>query len=487
MILRNCFLIFFGFVLSCSIVAQSPEASRANKFKLGDSPAEMRAAAVLETVQSGDEVSIRKLINEQVVADFRDAYPMEQHISAFKRMHENIGGAEVAAIMFSQPNSVDVTLKLSSGKYLKLSLQVAAEAPHLITMMGFGPGEAPSGAKGPSASTFSFSSFDDLDAQLRQMTDADKFSGVVVATKNGQAQFQKAYGFADRTRKISNQSDTLFDVGSINKQFTGVAVLKLAQEGRLNLDDPLGKFLKGFPPEIANRVTIRQLLQHRSGWGDYLDYPKFVENPARFRTVNDYLELIRTIPLEFEPGSKDRYSNIGFAVLGGVIEAVTGRSYFDVVSDVVYGPAGMKSTGSFARGASGKNMAIGYTRLQSKGTASDQSAPLVSNSSLFPPSGSPAGGGYSNAEDLRLFVLALLENRLLDKEHTALLLNRYSPPSGSAMRARWGFAGGAQGVSAVVLVDLVTRDTVVVLANLDMPVSEGIGDAIFRHLNQAVR
>src|SRR5258708_6214884 len=187
-------LLYFFLLLFCSsISAQSPDAPRADKVKLGDSPVEKRVAAMLQTIERGDEASIRQFFSEQVAPDFRDAFPIEQHISAFQRMHRDFAGAEVAAVALPKPNSVAVTLKLSGGKYVKLDLAVEPESPHLIAMMGFGPADAPPvGAARPTTSDLTFTSFDELDQRLRQMAEGDKFSGVVFVTQGDRVQFKKA-------------------------------------------------------------------------------------------------------------------------------------------------------------------------------------------------------------------------------------------------------------------------------------------------------
>ncbi|NIP59022.1 MAG: serine hydrolase, partial [Gemmatimonadetes bacterium] len=129
------------------------------------------------------------------------------------------------------------------------------------------------------------------------------------------------------------RTDTRFNVGSLMKPLTGVAVLRLAQEGRIELDAPVGRYLEGLGPEVAREVTVRHLLRHRSGLGDYLTLPEFRADPDGFGSVDDLMAVIRDQPLEFEPGSRERYSNSGFVVLGALVEAATGRSYEAVLQD----------------------------------------------------------------------------------------------------------------------------------------------------------
>lgn len=463
-------LVYLFLIMTCAMSAQAQTES------LPNTPAGHRAAALLNLIKSGEEAAVRQFFFEQVAPSFRDAFPMEEHVKQIQSLRKELAGAAVVGVNLRGPNDIKLVLQTRGGKPWRVVLEVEPESPNRIASMEFGPDE-PTGPR--------FSSLEELDNLLRGMAGEDRFSGAVLVAKRGQVALRQAYGLADRTHKTPNRADTLFDIGSINKQFTSVAILRLAQDGKLKLDDTVGKYLKGFPPEVADKVTIRQLLQHKSGMGDYLREPKFIEHPKRFRSVKDYLELVRATPLLFEPGTRQRYSNSGFVVLGAIVEALTGRSYYDVVQDFVYNPAGMKLSGSFERGSDGKNMAIGYTRHGRRGESVAVGAttppPLRPNTEMFSAKGSPAGGGYSTVEDLKRYLDALLDNKLLDRRHTNLLLNAFSSDEPNA-RGSWIFAGGAEGVNAMVAVNLKTRDMVIVLANMDEPVAEEIGQSIFSQL-----
>jgi CubicO group peptidase (beta-lactamase class C family) len=456
-----------------------------NKWHLGDSIEEKRASALLQAIDKGDEASIRQFIGEQFAPGFREMVSMEEHVAQFQKIKRSLPEMRVAGVEMSRPNAVTVLLQVTGGKMMKLDVEVDAKPPKLISSIDVREAQKRSPA-------LKFSSFDELDRQLQKMTDEDRFSGVVSVWEGDRAVFQKAYGMANREKRIPNRTDTLFDIGSVNKLFTAVSILRLAQDGKLKLDDNVGKYLKGFAPAVAEKVTIRQLLQHRSGLGDYLHSPEFNKDPKRFRTVGDYLELARAGALKFEPGTSQAYSNLGYVILGGIIEAVTGRSYYDAVKDFVYRPAEMKSTDSFEPGTD-KNMAIGYTRMR-RGEGKNpgepqqqqqQPQPLIPNLKFFAPKGSPAGGGFSTAEDFKRFMDAVFANRLLNQEYTDLFLNRFDPPREPLNRSSvLAEGGGAEGVNAVIVTDPGKRQTVVVLANLDMPIAEKIGEAVFRQFSR---
>src|SRR4030042_2875156 len=148
-----------------------------------------------------------------------------------------------------------------------------------------------------------FSNTKEMDAYFKQQTAENKFSGVILIAKDSVSTFHKAYGLADKAFKIPNKPDTKFNIGSINKSFTSVAIAKLIEEGKVSLDDPLGKYLTDFPAEVAEKVTIRHLLQMKAGWGDYWNNKEYICRLPFLYKVSDYMEFIKDMPLESEPGT----------------------------------------------------------------------------------------------------------------------------------------------------------------------------------------
>ncbi|MFN2419785.1 MAG: serine hydrolase domain-containing protein, partial [Gemmatimonadota bacterium] len=159
---------------------------------------------------------------------------------------------------------------------------------------------------------------------------------------------------------VPNQTDTKFDLGSMNKMFTAVTVARMIEEGTLRLDDTIGEYLgpEWLRPGIGEKVTIEHLLTHTSGLGSYYS-PELMElNPGRFRAIDDFQEIVRRDSLRFESGTRWSYSNTGFLLLGAIIEKVTGRSYYDAVREYVYEPAGMTATDAYAVDEPTPNLAI---------------------------------------------------------------------------------------------------------------------------------
>jgi CubicO group peptidase (beta-lactamase class C family) len=236
----------------------------------------------------------------------------------------------------------------------------------------------------PSALSDEWTAFEDfLDER------ADEFSGAVLVANDGDPIVQEAYGLADRETVQPNDIDTRFNLGSVSKMFTGVAIAQLVEQGKLAFGDTIGEYLTGFPDDVADTVTIDQLLTHTSGMGDFLRGGN-PEQAKAAETATDLLPLITNEPLLFEPGTQGSYSNSGYAVLGAIIEAVSGESYYDYVRDRIFEPAEMTRTDWFPPGENTDNTAKGYMR-SAVGAAGDVQPPSDDDAGQAPPPGGSGG------------------------------------------------------------------------------------------------
>jgi CubicO group peptidase (beta-lactamase class C family) len=334
---------------------------------------------------------------------------------------------------------------------------------------------------------------DPLIAAVADLGTTGQFAGSVLVAKDGTPVYLAAYGLARRSPDLPNQTDTKFNLGSMNKMFTAVAILQLVEQGRLSLEGQIGDYWPDYPnQEVARKVTIHHLLVHTSGMGDCFEGEFFTTPKDQLRTVEGYLPLFVDDPLQFEPGTQFAYSNEGYIVLGLILEKVTGQSYWDYVRENVYRPSEMSHTGAYELDTEVPNRAIGYTTQDGQG---NETGTLADNTPLMPIKGTPAGGGYSTVEDLLHFSNALLGYRLLSPESTELLLAGKVDVSESIKYA-YGFldrtvggqrvvghGGGAPGVCTSMEMYLDSGYTVIVLSNTDQgcfPVLEFLREHPFR-------
>ncbi len=323
----------------------------------------------------------------------------------------------------------------------------------------------------------------DLRMEMDRLAAEDRFSGAVLFSKNGRPLFEQAYGFADHAFNAPNKVDTKFNMASVTKVFTAVAILQLVEQGKLTLDETLAKALPDYPNrEVASKVTILELLEHRSGLGDIFGKAYEDSNPSKYRTLQDYLPLFANEPLLFEPGARVAYSNAGFVVLGLVIERLSGESYYEYVQDHIFKPAGMTDTGFWSSQDDAPNLALGYTALapgQLPGGA-QQPATAPREATLSLARGISAGGSFSTVEDLMRFSEALRTQKLLKPESVALLLQGgYGMPAGSSNGVRYaGHGGGAPGANTYFEMYPDAGYAVVVLANVDPPAAETVAQRL---------
>ncbi len=286
---------------------------------------------------------------------------------------------------------------------------------------------------------------------------------------------EAACGEASKRFGVPNRVDTKFNLGSMNKMFTAVAVMRLVEEERLRLEDPISEYVDEtwLPRQITDRVTIHHLITHTSGLGSYFNETFMNGSRALYRELDDYKPLVQGDSLAFDPGERFRYSNTGMLLLGVVIESVTGESYFDVVRNQVYEPAGMDDTDSYSMDEPVPNLAIGYIR--------ESETELGWRNNLFEHvmKGGPAGGGFSTVGDLHRFARALVEGELVSPSSLELMWTAHSEtsygygfgisdgPAGKVV----GHSGGFPGLNGNLDVFVDAGYVVAVLANHDRAAS----------------
>ncbi len=324
-----------------------------------------------------------------------------------------------------------------------------------------------------------------LKRRIDELVRQERFSGSVLIARQGKAVFSDVRGMQDREKKVPNRLDTKYNLGSMNKMFTAVAVAQLARHGKLKFTDPVGKHIPDYPnPDVAKKVTIHHLLTHTGGTGDIFG-PKFRANLEKLKTPKDYIALYGKRAPAFEPGSRFAYSNYGLVLAGAIIERVSGMSYYDYIRKNIYARAGMNNSDSYWKNETTPNLAKGYTSFE---------GPPRYHYDSLPMRGSPAGGGYSTCEDLLRFATALTGHKLLDAEHTKILTTGKSgaPPGNSygygfgvsnqsGVRS-FGHGGGAPGINADLKIFPDSGYVIVVMTNLDPPGASRVSDFVAARL-----
>jgi D-alanyl-D-alanine carboxypeptidase len=448
-VLRMAGALLFTALVAAPGPAQEPSAAA--------NPAMAHLQAYLESFNAAGPGQMRTFFASHLADRALKELPVEQRLVRFRGAKAQLKSLEVQRVVSDKPDLAVVLTKAGNGELVLVKAATEKTSPYRLLSLSLELVDDPDNIVAPEPKASDQELVEAVRGFLAAQTKADEFSGVVLVAKDFRVLFHEAYGLADRDKRVPNLKDTKFNLGSINKIFTRVAIHQLARQGQLSLDDPIRKFLPDYPnAQAAEKVLVRQLLNMTSGIGDFFGERYDATPKEKIRTLQDYLALFADQPLEFEPGTSNRYSNGGYIVLGLIIEKVSGVDYYTYVRRNIFKPCGMLDTDAFPRDAGTPNLARGYTR--EPGAAA---GPRVLNFATLPGRGSSAGGGYSTAADMLKFVRAVSEKRL------------YLPDAANGL----GIAGGAPGINSVLEWDPRSGYCVIVLTNFDPPTA---GDAARR-------
>ena len=310
---------------------------------------------------------------------------------------------------------------------------------------------------------------------------ADRFSGAVLIAHNNQPILVTARGYAIHPQVLRNQPDTKFNIASVTKMLTAVAVVQLVAKGILDLQVPIATYKPDLP--YADQITIHQLLTHTAGFDSYWN-DSYRSVRSDLRTIADYLKLFVDRPLEFPPGTRHHYGNSGYVILGALIEQVTGLSYYEHLRRDIFQYVGMNDTDFYEMDLPIANCAVGYTHDSWFGPEDGQ---LRNNHFIYGVKGSPSEHCFSTVQDLFLFFQALQTQRLLDMYHLELCFAPHASGEQPGVSYGYGFhiiedgkhgrlighGGRALGGDAfAVMYDL--GYTVIILSNYDRPAARNI-------------
>lgn len=242
-----------------------------------------------------------------------------------------------------------------------------------------------------------------LDSIVQHFDKANLFHGSVLVAKNGKIVLEKSYGYGDAASKKENTTNTLYQIGSVTKQFTAATILKLEEQGKLSVNDTISNYF----PELkwGHKITVHHLLTHTSGLFNFTnDTTLWLHESKQPISKKDLIAKFSQKPLDFEPGTKYNYSNSGYVLLGFLIEKISGKPYEKVIRDIIFQPSGMQNSGFNFSTTSSEHKATGY---YDNGTA-NMPAFIVDSTVSY-----AAGAIYSTTGDLYKWTHAIHNKKIL--------------------------------------------------------------------------
>jgi CubicO group peptidase (beta-lactamase class C family) len=444
-------------------------------------PAGKRLEAFLSAFNTGDRAALRSFFEQSMEASPDEPSAVDDITNRYLGLYQQSRGLIVRKIRESSPARIRAVVQArSTGVWSEIAIFITAKppkydeavSPFKIVGMGFGTTAAPEellDRNKLSAREIRAR----VDSLLNTLVAADSFSGVVYVAKGAEPIYARGFGLASRTWNMPNRLDTRFNLASITKMFTAVAVARLVEQGKLSFSNKVGDVLPDYPnKDVAQKVTLHQLLSHTSGLIGARALAEKNPLPQKARTVGEMLKQFVSEPLSSPPGQRFDYSNAGYILLGAVIEKASGQSYYDYVRDHVFKPAGMRDTDFYELDTEPRNLATGF--MDGPGGT------RLSNIFDLDVKGSPAGGAYSTGPDMARFHAALTGLRLLRGDTLEKLWTGVTDEPGRGSRYAYGASvaryngtrivshrGGWKGVTNHFDIYPDLGYTVVVLSNYD--------------------
>jgi CubicO group peptidase (beta-lactamase class C family) len=451
---------------------------------------------LIAAVNASDPETFLAFIDTYATGPFRDEIPAERHVEVYRGVCSETGGVDYYGYRTYDPPRPDrehvfIVRDRLLGGWRAFMITTDPADPGRFVGLQLQPARPPSDLPAPEPLALE-AAMEQLDAAVDRLAAADAFSGAVLVARDGEVVYGRALGEASKRFGAVNTMDTRFNLGSMNKMFTALAVCRLAEQGRLSLDDPLSKWVdeSWLPTEVAERIRIRHMLNHTSGLGSYFTDAFWSGSRTLHRRLEDFKPLVRGESLAFEPGTAWRYSNTAFLLLGVVIERASGEDYFEHIRRHVYAPAGMSRSDSYEMDVPVENLAIGYVPEWGP----DGAKRWRNNLYLHVIKGGPAGGGFSTVRDLLAFDAALRSGTLCSPETREAMWT--ARPEAASPDYGYGFSvargplgrvvghgGGFPGLNGQLDMYLDAGYTVAVLSNYDRgasPVARLAGELLER-------
>ncbi|MBI4663750.1 MAG: beta-lactamase family protein [Verrucomicrobia bacterium] len=303
---------------------------------------------------------------------------------------------------------------------------------------------------------------------MEKLAKAGQFSGSILIARDGEVLVSQGYSLANREHEIPNTPQTKFRLGSLTKQFTAMSILLLQEDGKLSVRDPVCRHVPDCP-EAWKPITIHHLLTHSSGIPGFTEFPDNEQFERLPTTVTNTVNRFRDKPLEFDPGSRFKYSNSGYVLLGYIIERASGQSYESFLRERIFKPLRMENSGYDHPWMVLRHRASGYAKRDGQ----------LANCVYFEMDTPHAAGAlYSTVEDLLVWNQALDRNRFVSKKSLEAM---FTPEKGGygygwVIRQRFGrkcaeHGGGISGFSTFIERYPLDKVVVIVLSNYQFAVS----------------
>lgn len=457
---------------------------------LPDTAAGREAAKVIASLES-DHAARAALVSGELTAAARAGTPPAEWLRFLDKLAEESGGLVPVALSASAENFTVLDMRAKkTPRFVRFYLATARETDagkiaDFGTLLIRDPVKVAADAW-PEKKLSDVGVAREIDLRARRLAGEGLLSGAILVARGNRIVYAKAFGESDKSAGTPNRPDTAFNLASMGKMFTAVAIGQLSDAGALSLDDTLARWLPDYPDrKIASAITIRQLLMHTSGLGDFFGADYAAHRDA-YATADSYIPLIAKTPPAFAPGARFGYSNSGYALLGVIVERASHETFDDYLREHVFALAGMKASGYSALDEVVPNRAVGYALSPEDPLGVE---PRHSNIMTIAYKGNGAGGAYASATDVFRFARALQTGRLMKRETTALFTTPKIDFPGTPHPEKYGYgftigscekkstlghSGGGpnSGVSSNLYAFADGSWTIVVLTNYDPPVGD---------------
>lgn len=305
--------------------------------------------------------------------------------------------------------------------------------------------------------------------QVDNLLNSKSFNGSVLIAKDGVVWISKGYGMANFEKKIPNTAQTIYRIGSITKPFTAISIMRLQEQGLLNVQDTLDKYIPDYPN--GDQIKLHHLLSHTSGIEDYILPEELDSLSPHYISPVEIIDLFKQKPLRFTPGAQFSYSNSNFILLGFIIEQITKQTYEEYVTDNFVKPLHMTQTGYDKNTFNEKIHATGYS-----GTPEEPKPPTwsIDMSAAY-----AAGALYSNVEDLFLWNQALDNNKMISEQSLNTMFTPVIDVEKDAEKFAYSWfvsegppkevahGGNIAGFSTLFIKNLESKSVIIIMCNFD--------------------